>query len=106
MSGRAFWESWDHILVAAALGRAGMADSARHVLLAARVGADVDPRGELQGLEAFARTLVGDDDEALRLLTRYLQQNPEHREGFAKLNAWWWQSINRDPRFLALVGAH
>ena len=100
---RAAEGSLDRILLAAALGRAGKADSARSVLLAARPDPSVDPRGELRGYEAFARVVIGDNDEALSLLEGYLRDNPEHREGFARLNAWWWQGIKAEPRFTRLV---
>jgi tetratricopeptide (TPR) repeat protein len=100
---RPFQERFDRVLVAVALARANLPDSARHVLLAARADSTVDPRGELRGLEAFARTTLGDRDEALSLLEGYLHDYPEHRSGFARLNSWWWQGINREPRFIRLV---
>ena len=100
---RPFRGAFDRILLAAALGRAEQPDSARRVLASLRMDASVDPRGELRGLEAFARTVAGDRDTALTLLERYLQSYPEHREGFRKLNTWWWQDIKGDPRYAALV---
>jgi tetratricopeptide (TPR) repeat protein len=101
---------WDYqgreadMLVAGTIGRAGYADSARAVMLRARAGRDVDPRGELWGYEAFARTLVGDRDEAIELLERYLTANPDHRAGFGKVNAWWWRDLQGDLRFRNLAG--
>ncbi|HEY0970935.1 MAG TPA: serine/threonine-protein kinase [Gemmatimonadales bacterium] len=100
---RPFQERYDRILLAAALGRAGMADSARAVLATTHADRDVDPRGELRGYEAFARVVIGDRDRALALLTAYLHDNPEHREGFSRINAWWWQDLKADPRFQLLV---
>lgn len=100
---RPFQERFDRVLVAVALSRAGMPDSARRVLVAARADRTVDPRGELRGLEAFARSTLGDRDEALSLLEGYLRDYPEHRSGFARLNSWWWQGINQEPRFIRLV---
>ncbi|GJG87285.1 hypothetical protein tb265_24660 [Gemmatimonadetes bacterium T265] len=94
---------WQRMLVAGAIARAKLPDSARHVLLAARADRDVDPRGELVGFEAFIRTLIGDREQAIDLLGRYLTANPEHREGFVKLNTWWWRDLRGDPRFDALV---
>jgi tetratricopeptide (TPR) repeat protein len=94
---------WDRMLMAAALGRAGLADSARAVMLSARASREVDPRGELQGLEAFARTVVGDKAEALDLLEGYLREFPQHREGFRRLNTWWWQDIQNEPRYVTLT---
>ena len=92
------------IVVAAALARAGQADSARKVLVRARATPNIDPRGELIGYEAFVRTQMGDREEAIALLQRYLAAHPEHREGFTKANAWWWRDLQQDPRFRSLVG--
>ena len=100
---RAFRDRFDRMLLAAALGRAGLADSARQVMVQARADRTIDPRGELQGLEAFARTVIGDHAVALDLLEGYLREFPEHREGFRRLNTWWWQDIQSEPRYVTLV---
>jgi tetratricopeptide (TPR) repeat protein len=92
------------MLVAAALGRAGQLDSARRVLERARADADVDPERELVGTEAFIRTLLGDRDEAIRLIKVYLTTHPEHRAGLAASQSWMWRSLRDDPRYKALVG--
>jgi len=84
-------------------GRAGLADSARRVLVRARADRTIDPRGELMGYEAFVRTQLGDKKEAVDLLQRYLTDHPEHRGGFAKVNAWWWRDLQSDPRFKTLI---
>ena len=91
------------IVVAGVLARAGLADSARRVLVRARAGPEIDPRGELIGYEAFVRTLLGESKEAIDLLHKYLTDHPEHRKGFAKVNAWWWRSLQNDPRFQSLI---
>jgi tetratricopeptide (TPR) repeat protein len=91
------------IVVAAVLARAGLADSARRVLVRARADSKIDPRGELTGYEAFVRTLLGDKKEAIDILQRYLTEHPEHRRGFAKTNAWWWQGLENEPRFKSLI---
>jgi serine/threonine-protein kinase len=103
---------WGRIFAAAVLARAAgverrpeLADSARRVLARARAGADVDPRGELLGFEAFVRTMLGDRDEAVALLQRYLTAHPEHRSGFARANPWWWRDLQQDPRFRELAAA-
>src|SRR3989441_4555 len=56
--------------VRAILGRAGLKDSARKVLLRSREGWTTSFGQEVAGREAFARTLIGDYDEALKLLKR------------------------------------
>jgi hypothetical protein len=84
--------------------RSSLADSARRVLLRARAGPEADPEGELLGTEAFVRTLLGDKDEAFRLLKQYFVANPGHRALFAQGNTWWWRPLRDDPRFAELVG--
>ncbi len=102
---RPYQQNFQHIFVAAVLARAGLADSARHVLERSRGTADIDPQKELLGYEAMARVMLRDKDEALRLLDEYLVANPKHREGFRKIVHWWWRPIQDDPRFKALIGA-
>ncbi|MGH7718035.1 MAG: hypothetical protein ACREON_04225, partial [Gemmatimonadaceae bacterium] len=92
------------ILVAAAIARSGMADSARKVLAGARAGNAVDPTRELVSIEAFVRTLLGDKEGAIELLKQYLAANPEHRDGLARQQNWWWQDLRDDPDFQRLVG--
>ena len=93
-----------NILVAIVIGRAGLRDSAHHVLERSRAGADIDPRGETMGFEALARTFLGEREEAISLLTRYLTAHPDHRAGFAKKNYWWWRDLQNDPRFKVMAG--
>jgi eukaryotic-like serine/threonine-protein kinase len=102
---REYYRREGQIVVAAVLARAGLADSARHVLVRARTDQKVDPRGELIGLEAFVRTMLGDKKEAVDLLQQYLLGHPDHRRGFAKVNAWWWTDLQDDPRFKRLIAS-
>jgi tetratricopeptide (TPR) repeat protein len=96
------------LLVAAALARAGQADSAHHMLQRVRSAAteEVDPEHDLVGIQAFVRTLFKnpkDNDEAIALLQQYVAANPAHREGMAKSQHWWWRDLMPDPRYQALV---
>ncbi len=102
---RPFTQLYEQIWVAAVLARAGLADSARRVLDRSRGNADVDPQKELLGYQAFARVMLGDNNDAVRLLDEYFTANPRHREGFRKSVHWWWRPIQEDPRFKALIGA-
>jgi serine/threonine-protein kinase len=102
---RPYQQDFQQIFVAAVLARAGLADSARHLLERSKGNPDIDPQRELLGYEAMARVMLGDKDEALRLLDEYLVANPKHREGFRKIVHWWWRPIQDDPRFKALIGA-
>ncbi|MEO5579940.1 MAG: serine/threonine-protein kinase [Gemmatimonadaceae bacterium] len=92
------------MLVAAGLARAGLQDSARRVLERSRGDATVDPTRDLLVDEAVVRVIIGDKDEALRLLRTYLVANPEHREGMAKTQSWWWRDLKADPRYQEMLG--
>jgi eukaryotic-like serine/threonine-protein kinase len=89
------------------IARAGLKDSARHVLERTRAAATpaADPGQELLAIEAMQRTLLGDRDEAIALLKRYSAANPGHFER-GKDISWWWRDLKDDPRFQALLGAH
>jgi tetratricopeptide (TPR) repeat protein len=100
---REYYRRESQIVFASVLARVGLADSARRVLVRARPDSTIDPRGELMGYEAFVRTQLGDKKEAVDLLQKYLTDHPEHRRGFAKVNAWWWADLQSDPRFRKLV---
>jgi TolB-like protein len=100
---REYYRREGQIVVAAVLARAGLADSARRVLVRARADRSIDPRGELMGYEAFVRTMLGDKKEAVDILQRYLTEHPEHRRGFSRTNAWWWQDLQNDSRFKTLI---
>jgi len=102
---RPFAQRLQQIWVAAVITRAGLPDSARHVLQSSKGNAEVDPQKELMGYEAVVRVMLGDRDEALRLLDEYLTANPKHREGFRKSVHWWWRPIQNDPRFKSIIGA-
>jgi hypothetical protein len=100
---RDFFSREGQMLVAAALGKAGLVDSARSLLVASRGNLDIDPDRSLVTLEAFIRTLIGDDDEAIELLRAYYISNPHHREEASENVHWWWRSIADDPRYQELI---
>jgi eukaryotic-like serine/threonine-protein kinase len=93
------------MLVAMALARAGLADSARAVAERSRADAEMDPPRELVSFEAIVHTILGDKDEAIRLLGRYFATNPQQRSSNDRDETWWFQSLRGDPRYEALVGA-
>lgn len=92
------------ILVAGALGRAELTDSANAVLARARPTPAMDPEMELMSLEILVRLHMGQEDQALELLRTYLTTNPNHREGFQGTAHWWWRPLQSNPDFRALVG--
>jgi len=91
------------ILVAGALDRAELTDSAEAVLARSKPAPGTDPEMELMSLEALVRLHMGQKDQALDLLKTYLSANPNHREGFEWTAHWWWRPLQGDPEFRALV---
>jgi tetratricopeptide (TPR) repeat protein len=93
-----------HMVVAAVLARAGLADSSRRVLARSRGSSEVDPTRTLLYYEAFVRTLLGDRDDALRLLKEYLAINPQRQADLAQDYQWWFRDLRNDPRYKDLAG--
>jgi serine/threonine protein kinase/tetratricopeptide (TPR) repeat protein len=100
---RSFSTRFADILTAGAIARAGLPDSARHMLLRARATPTEDPERDLEGDEAIVRVILGDQDEAVRLLADYLTANPAHRKGFATRTGWFWRDLQGNPKFKALL---
>ena len=90
--------------VAAVLARDRSVDSSRRVLTRSRGNPKLDPAQELLYLEAFVRTLLGDRDDALQLLKRYVAANPERRVDLAKDSQWWFRDLRNDARYRQLAG--
>jgi TolB-like protein len=103
-SGERAFRRWQApVLTAAALAKAGLADSARHVLARVDVPAAVDPTRDIAMDEAFAWTLVGDKDAALKQLTLFVTANPRAGSGLGNDNGWRFRALRTDPRFQALT---
>ncbi len=100
---RAFDEKRCQVFVGMALVRAGLADSARAVLLRARAGPELDPVRELSNFEAMARSWLGDMDEAFELLAEFLAANPAQAESIGQEDSWWTEDLRADPRFQTLL---
>jgi len=50
------------------------------------------------------RLVMGDKDEAIRLLSTYLAANPQLRSSMAKDETWYFRDLRDDPRWRTLVG--
>jgi tetratricopeptide (TPR) repeat protein len=103
---RPFVSRVSRMIVGGVLARANLPDSARHVLDAARAGPEVDPRQELVGYEAIMRTMVGDYDDAVQLLRRYVAANPDHQ--FLEVEGdvhWWWRPLRDHPGFATVAAS-
>ena len=104
LPGREFNEHYGRMLMAIALARAGLRDSADAVARRARADTTIDATRDLALLEAIMRTMLGERDEALHQLGLYLSANPQFREGMARDRTWWFQDLRTDPRYQRLVG--
>jgi tetratricopeptide (TPR) repeat protein len=88
------------MLVATVLARAGQHDSARSTIRAARKAGVGDP--ELDFYEAGVRVLLGEDEQAVRLLERYIARTPAGVIAHVKRDPLF-DALQGNPRFQALV---
>jgi hypothetical protein len=100
---RALAQRQASILATAPLVYTGKPDSARRVLSASRADRSIDPDGALVVSEALIRVRLGERAEAVRLLTGWIAEHPQHRMGLTR-NTWWWKDLENDPEFKAMVG--
>jgi TolB-like protein/tetratricopeptide (TPR) repeat protein len=100
---RAFEHRVAQIIVGGVLARASLPDSARHVLDGARAGAAEDPEQQLPGYEAIVLTILGDYDQAVAQLKRYVSGNPDHQFDVDGELHWWWRPLRNHPGFDAVV---
>jgi serine/threonine-protein kinase len=103
-SEREFMDRNGRMMVAATLARAGLADSASRVAMAARGEPAIDPTMDLSYAEAFVWTILGDTAAAISALRAYLAANPEKRAAFANSAGWWFKSLESTVDYRELVG--
>ena len=98
---RGFAVAQGNLLVAGALARAGLVDSARSVLLRTRqqITHEIDPDQDLLSQEAYIRGLTGDADIAIELLKQYVAANPGHEFLQQAGTVWWWRELRANPRW-------
>ncbi len=102
------WQEYESIdaqmMVGGVLARAGLPDSARNVLAAARarVNSEIDPDQDLLTTEAYVLTLLGDYDRAVDLWRRYAAAHPGHFDDATDVS-WWWRDLMNHPDFQELV---
>lgn len=96
----------NQMIVAAIIARAGLRDSSHHVIEHSRGTTELDPEQDLLAMEAFVRIQLGEQDEAIRLLQRYVAINPDHSFRVGGDIFWWWWDLQKHPGFQALVRAH
>ncbi len=90
-------------LVAAALARADMPDSARAVMARARADlpADEPIAPYFDYYDAYVATLLGDTGRTLELLRAFVAEYPSQREFLP--NDWWFRPLWDDDRFQELM---
>jgi eukaryotic-like serine/threonine-protein kinase len=103
--GRPFRQALAQALVAAPLARAGLKDSARHVLQRLSIPAAVDATRDISLDKAYAWTLVGDNGAAVQDLKVWISANPSAASslGDNDNHDWRFRGLRDDPRFKALV---
>jgi len=100
----AFVEKKAGMLAGMGLIRAGLVDSARRVIGRSQGNESIDPTGDLVYMESLARVQLGDRDKALSLLGKYMASHPQQRAFAARDETWWFQSLQDEPRYKALIG--
>jgi TolB-like protein len=103
---RAFYNVENRMFMAAVLHRAGLADSARATLARAARDADdprMDPHRDLWLREAIVRSRIGEAEQAVDLVRRYLVANPGHRFDQGYGLSWWWRELEPEPSFRRLL---
>jgi TolB-like protein len=103
----------NEMTVAGAIARAGsilnqprLGDSAQAVLMRASAAAtpDIDPTRELLGIAAYSWLLLGDREQAVRLLEQHAAADPQRYTGGQEARSWWWRDLEGHPRFRSIVG--
>ena len=104
---RAFHRTQAEMYAAGVLASAGYSDSARSVLARARdrVTPRMDPRDFLLGVEAYTRVLLGEEERAIELLSRYVSAHPEHEFSVAGEISWRWRGLQDNPEFRRIRGS-
>jgi serine/threonine-protein kinase len=99
-----------NMLVAAVIARAAkagqpaLADSARHLVRASLGDPQIDGLRELAYYGSFVHAILGDNDDAIRLLKEYLAANPQRLQSMRNDPGWWFKDLEREPRFRQLLG--
>jgi len=94
-----------NVIIAAALARSGLGDSARKVLVSVQTDRGIDPRQDVYGYIAIPYIILGDHAKAIELLKNYVAVNPTHEFSLSNGDLhWWWRPLRNEPGFQVLVG--
>ena len=95
-----FSRRWAGMAVAAVLAQEDLPDSARAVADRSRGDVSIDPTRDLVYVEAFVRTLLGDNEEAIDLLAEFMAASGA---GPSDIDFWWFDGLREEPRYQALL---
>lgn len=95
----AFNAAFRRMMVAAVIARGGLRDSARAVV--ARARKDPGNKDSSLAAEAYVHVLLGEREQAIKLLSQLLRTEPEVRARVARNP--WFTELRDDPGFRALV---
>jgi tetratricopeptide (TPR) repeat protein len=96
-------QHYGRMLVAIALARAGLRDSALATARRAQADSTVDETRDLAMLQAIVHTLLGQRGDALDDLEVYYRANPQLRASMRRDETWWWRDLRSDPRWEAIA---
>jgi hypothetical protein len=96
------------LLVAGAIARASaqeptLADSARRLVVASQGDATIDQPRELAMYGAMVLSILGDGEDAVRLLATYVAANPQRAAALREDPGWWFRSIAERPDYRRLT---
>ena len=97
-------KSYGMMLAAMGLNRAGLPDSARSVISRGQASESIDPAGDVAWLEAMARAQLDEKDKVVALMSRYYAKNPQRKAFSGHDEAWYFKSLENDPKYRQLVG--
>ena len=93
------------MLMAMALARARLADSAKRVAERSRAEASLDPTLELVYWESLMLAMIPDKDNAFDRFKVYLAANPQQAKNLEKDQTWWTRELRSDSRWRDLIVA-
>jgi hypothetical protein len=82
-----------------------LADSARRLIRRNLGDASVDQLRELAYYGAFVSVILGDRDEAFRLLREYIAANPNKARILRDEPGWWFRAIADTPEYRQIMGS-
>ncbi|MES1258955.1 MAG: hypothetical protein ABUL71_00065, partial [Gemmatimonadota bacterium] len=94
------------LLVAMVIAKAGLNDSAKHVLDRSRGSSEIDKPRDLLQFAAYVDILLGDKKQAINDLTGFISAMPGRKDSFASGSGWWYDDLKSLPDWKSLTGAN